>query len=87
MNAVTVRAATILSQTSGFSTVMNLNREVFLDGFLITETHAHTCRRQIMVHRVQSTGTTHAITYAMKRLKKKLTTNILIVLKCIFTCN
>lgn len=37
MNAVMVKAATMLSQTSGFNTVMNLNKEVFLDGFLITE--------------------------------------------------
>lgn len=37
MTAVMARAATILIQTSGFSTVINLNSEVFLVGFLITE--------------------------------------------------
>lgn len=53
MNAVTVRAAIILNQTSGFRTVMNLNREVFLDGFLITETHPHALRYQNMVNGLQ----------------------------------
>lgn len=80
---------------------MNLNREVFLDGFLITETHAHICRRQIMVHGVQVRHNGTRVMWASLKgsaklmrlltqgsnLEKKLTTDILIVLKCIFTFN